>query len=93
MAGPLRPYPRPPPPSGLMAIELFFLFFFSHKIAGNGFEQFFSAPNFWIQIAQYFQKNRTILVKKLGAEKKLSKSVSGHLKKKSSMFIKPEGGG
>ena len=33
MAKPLRPYP--PPPSVVMAIELFFVFF-CHKIAGNG---------------------------------------------------------
>ena len=41
-----------------------------------------------------FLKNRAILVQKLGAEKKMSKSVSGYFikQKKSSMAIKPEGG-
>ena len=53
MAAPLRPYP--PPPSG--AIELFF----SNKIAGNGFCQFFSAPHFWTKIALFLENIVTII--------------------------------
>ena len=46
-------------------------------------------------LLQYFPKNRAILVKKLGAEKKLSKSASGYLKtkKKVPTAIKPRRGG
>ena len=46
-------------------------------------------------LLQYFPKNRAILVQKLGADKKLSKSVSGYFmtKKKIPMAIKPEGKG
>ena len=43
-------------------------------------------------LLQYFPKNRAI-VQKLGAEKKLSKSVSGYfMTKKNPTAIKPEGG-
>ena len=46
-----------------------------------------------IGMLQHFPKNRAILVQKLGAEKKLSESVSGGRGEKSYMAIKPEGRG
>ena len=47
----------------------------------------------WV-VTVFSKKNRAILVQKLGTEKKLLKSVSSYfMTKKSSMAIKPEGGG
>ena len=50
-------WPKSFDPSSLMAIGTFFLdFFFSLKIAKNGFWQLFSPHNFWTKIALFFGK-------------------------------------
>ena len=59
MAGPLRPYP--PPPLGLNGHRTFFC----HKIAGNGFLQLFSAPNFWTKIVYFLENIVTTQIKYL----------------------------
>ena len=41
----------PPPHSGLMAID-----FFSHKIGGNGFDNFFFDSNFGLKSPNFFGK-------------------------------------
>ena len=51
----------PPPPSGLMAIKL--NLFYSHKIAGNEFLQFFFCPNFWTKYPYFLENIVTTQIK------------------------------